>query len=257
MIGIYKVTNLVDGKIYIGQSKNIGQRWTKHRCSPFNTNSEQYDTPFYRAIRKYGIDNFQFEVIEQCSIDLLDEREIYWINFYDSTNLNKGYNLTSGGQKAITTSKLTYEDVESIINLLANSALSQEEIGQMFNVSQRIISGINQGQNWVKEDLIYPIRSASEIQKRQKQTKINRCPICGKIISSNAKTCRECYNKEKQKMVITRQELKNLIRHTSFVEIGRRFNVSDNAIKKRCIAYGLPSKKKDIKQYTDEEWEKI
>ena len=127
----------------------------------------------------------------------------------------------------------------------------------MFNVSQRIISGINQGQNWVKEDLIYPIRSASEIQKRQKQTKINRCPICGKIISNNAKTCRECYNKEKQKMIITRQELKNLIRHTSFVEIGRRFNVSDNAIKKRCIAYGLPSKKKDIKQYTDEEWEKI
>lgn len=257
MIGIYKVTNLVDGKIYIGQSKNIGQRWTKHRCSPFNTNSEQYDTPFYRAIRKYGIDNFQFEVIEQCPIESLNDREIYWINFYDSNNLNKGYNLTAGGQNAVTISKLTSEEVDSIINLLITSTLSQEEIGQMFGVSQRVISGINQGQNWVREELIYPIRSASEIQKRQNGVEKNKCPICGKTISRNARTCRSCYNKEKQKMIITRQELKELIRNTSFVEIGRRFHVSDNAIKKRCIAYGLPSKKKDIKQYTDEEWEKI
>jgi group I intron endonuclease len=257
MIGIYKVTNLVDGKIYIGQSRNIGQRWTKHRCSPFNVNSSQYDTPFYKAIRKYGIDNFQFEIIEQCSIDILNEREIFWIKFYDSNNLDKGYNLTSGGQNAITTPKLTYEEVTKIIDLLINSSLSQEEIGRMFNVSQRIISGINQGQNWVRENLVYPIRSASDIQKRQRQTEENRCLICGKIISKNAQYCRSCSNRNKQKFNISRQELKNLIRTTSFVEIGKKFNVSDNAIKKRCIAYNLPSKKRDIKKYSDEEWEKI
>lgn len=54
-----------------------------------------------------------------------------------------------------------------------------------------------------------------------------------------------------------RKELKKLIRTKSFLEIGRMFNVSDNAIRKWCDAEKLPRKKTEIKQYTDEEWEKI
>ena len=51
----------------------------------------------YRAIKKYGIENFDFEVIEECSKEQLNDKEIYWISYYDSCNLDKGYNLTKGG----------------------------------------------------------------------------------------------------------------------------------------------------------------
>lgn len=257
MIGIYKVTNVLNNKVYIGQSQNISQRWIKHHNSPFNPNSGQYNTPFYRAIRQYGIDNFRFEVIEQCSIDDLNDREKYWIKYYQSNKNDKGYNLTDGGQGAITFSKITKNDVNQIIELLLTSSLSQEEISKKFNISQRQVSSINQGQSWLQEGVTYPLRSASEIQKRKKEKVIKTCPICGNPISPRATLCKNCNNKRALKVNVTREELKDLIRTTSFVEIGRQFGVSDNAIKKHCKKYNLPSTKKEIKQYTDEEWEKL
>ena len=65
MIGIYKIENLVNGKCYIGQSKYIEKRWTDHKSNAFNSiQKDQYKYPLYRAIRKYGLENFSFEVIE-------------------------------------------------------------------------------------------------------------------------------------------------------------------------------------------------
>ena len=98
MIGIYKVVNKSNGKIYIGQSINIANRWYKHRNNPFNPESKQYNSKFYRAIRKYGIDNFEFSVLEECAREALDERECYWIDYYKSYDSENGYNLTKGGQ---------------------------------------------------------------------------------------------------------------------------------------------------------------
>lgn len=86
--GIYKVTNKVNGKVYIGQSVDIGRRWRTHMTA-------KDDIYFHKAIQKYGVENFEWEVIEQCKKKDLDEREIYWIEYYDS--FNKGYNCTKGG----------------------------------------------------------------------------------------------------------------------------------------------------------------
>ena len=86
--GIYKVTNKINGKVYIGQSADIGRRWRQHMTA-------EDDTYFHKAIQKYGVENFKWEVIEQCKKKDLDEREIYWIEYYDS--FNKGYNCTKGG----------------------------------------------------------------------------------------------------------------------------------------------------------------
>ena len=86
------------------------------------------------------------------------------------------------------------------------------------------------------------------------------CPICGMPKDSHADMCRSCYNKYVNRQVLdrpTREELKQKIRTFSFCRIGREYNVSDNAIRKWCISYGLPSKVKDIKKYTDKEWEII
>ena len=86
--GIYKVTNKINGKVYIGQSVDIGRRWHAHMTA-------KDDIYFHKAIQKYGVENFEWEVIEQCKKSELDERESYWIEYYDS--FNKGYNRTKGG----------------------------------------------------------------------------------------------------------------------------------------------------------------
>ena len=88
-IGIYKITNKVNGKSYIGLSSNIEERFKKHR-------QMQGEKVLYSAFQKYGIENFDFSIIELCSPDLLSEREKYWIAYYDT--YNNGYNVTLGGE---------------------------------------------------------------------------------------------------------------------------------------------------------------
>ena len=93
---IYKITNKINGKCYIGQTKNhVNKRFQEHKRVSKNKNSSIYDYPLYRAFRKYGIENFSFEEIEKCNLDDLDERENYWINYFDS--LCNGYNQIPGG----------------------------------------------------------------------------------------------------------------------------------------------------------------
>lgn len=89
MIGIYKITYKKDGRTYIGQSVNIEHRLKEHKKC-------EGDSYIHRAIKKYGIENFSFEIIEECKISKLDEREKYWISFYNSFNC--GFNQTPGGQ---------------------------------------------------------------------------------------------------------------------------------------------------------------
>lgn len=92
-MGIYKITNKINNQCYIGQSICIEERWKEHiRCSKDLSNKNS----IYLAIRKYGIENFDFEIIEECnSVDELDEKEINWIAYYNS--YNNGYNMTRGG----------------------------------------------------------------------------------------------------------------------------------------------------------------
>ena len=89
---IYKITNKMNGKNYIGQTtRAIEQRWKEHL-------REKNDYPIHKAIKKYGESNFTVTMIEECTNEKLNEREIYWIKYYDSYNGHKGYNATRGGQ---------------------------------------------------------------------------------------------------------------------------------------------------------------
>lgn len=84
------------------------------------------------------------------------------------------------------------------------------------------------------------------------------CIDCGKEISYGALRCNNCNSKLKiTDKPVSKKELKQLIRTTSFIEIGRKYGVTDNTIRKWCIRYNLPSKKKDINKYSNEEWEQI
>lgn len=94
--GIYKIENLLNGKIYIGQSIQIEKRFEQHKKTAYARKDRNYNNLIYKAIRKYGLENFAFEIIEEVPDNQdLDEREIYWISYYNS--YKNGYNMTPGG----------------------------------------------------------------------------------------------------------------------------------------------------------------
>lgn len=97
-IGIYKIQNKINGHIYIGQSKNIEARIRSHINSSFNNNDKDYNMIIHKAIRKYGEKNFTYEIVEECLLSELNEKEIYWINYYNS--FHNGYNATTGGDSS-------------------------------------------------------------------------------------------------------------------------------------------------------------
>lgn len=104
---IYKITNNINGKCYIGKTeRTVEIRWFEH----IRPSKRKLDLPLYRAFSKYGIDNFSIEEIEECNDAILDEREIYWIDYFDA--YNKGYNCTAGGEGGIKTYE---EDIDVII----------------------------------------------------------------------------------------------------------------------------------------------
>lgn len=99
-----------------------------------------------------------------------------------------------------------------------------------------------------------------EIQKLNgiKTKKIFYCKDCGKEISRGAIRCLECANKHRQCVEKpTRQKLKELIREMPFTQIGKQYDVTDNAVRKWCDGFNLPRTKTEINTYTDEEWAKI
>lgn len=248
MVGIYIIKNLINGKIYIGQSINIKKRFTAHKNRAFNVNSNDFEKPLYRAFRKYGLKNFSFEVLEECKISELNQKENYWIKQFNSNLKDKGYNLVlnDSESRAIVLNNSKAKDIQ---NELINSELSEEMIAKKYQVSQRLISGINLGENWYNENLIYPLR-----KQHYKENK-KYCQICGKEISLKANLCVDCLAKTNRKVERpNRQQLKQLIREKSFVQIGKQFQVSDNAIRNWCKFYNLPYKKSDIKKFSDDDW---
>lgn len=90
---IYKITNLINQKIYIGQTiHSLESRWMRH-CRNSSTSA------ISKAIRKHGKSNFKVELIEHCeTLEALDLREVYWISHYQSSKKKTGYNKTNGGQ---------------------------------------------------------------------------------------------------------------------------------------------------------------
>lgn len=160
MIGIYKIQNKINKKIYIGQSINIEDRTKQHLRNAFNENTHTYNYPLSRSIRKYGVENFITEVLETTSIDTLTEKEQYWINHYNSKN--KGYNQEDAAEskkgESCNFAKLTDEKHLRIIDLLKNTKILMSVIAEEFGVSGSCVEDINKGRRRVLENLKYPIR---------------------------------------------------------------------------------------------------
>lgn len=246
MIGIYKITNKVNGKSYIGQSVNIQKRFNAHRSAAFNLNNRLYESPLYRAIRKYGIENFDFEILEECNEEDLNDKEIFYINKYETHSKN-GYNQDNGGNQASHYTKLSDELVSKIIERLKTSFDNSDEIGGDFGVTGRTVRGINSGECCYRKSEKYPIRqSLSKLLSEESLC----CKACGKEIKKN-KTglCRNCYDVS----IINypdETELENIIKKFdgNFTRIGKYYGVSDNAVRRWCKHYKMPAHSSDYRQ---------
>lgn len=173
MAYIYKIQNLLNGKVYIGKTEynNPLKRFNEHLQQRFATP----ERPLYRAMNKYGVDNFSFEVIEETNSP--DEREIFWIEHYNSYS-GDGYNATRGGEG---TRILNYEEIIkdflelnniskvakkhncqwiSVANILKNSGIQKEKKQKE---KSKQIKNINH-QKIVNDYL--EIRNASEVARQ-------------------------------------------------------------------------------------------
>lgn len=93
--GIYKITNNVNGKFYIGKSVNVNHRIKNHISASFNENDSSYNQIIHQAIRKYGPENFTYEVLEYCNEEELNNKEKEYILRYNA--ITDGYNVSEGG----------------------------------------------------------------------------------------------------------------------------------------------------------------
>lgn len=111
-IGIYGIRNLINGKIYVGKTgMNFGDRWDSHRSL---LNNGKHDNPhLQKAWNKYGKDNFEFIVLEDCEIDELSDREKYYIKLYKDMGL--AYNIHDGGDEGYNLGKHLSEETKQKI----------------------------------------------------------------------------------------------------------------------------------------------
>lgn len=117
MAFIYKIINDINEKVYIGKTiYTIEDRWREHKS---NMNKRAYEhRPLYSAMRKYGVEHFDIQQLEECDLSILSEREMYWIKYYDS--YSNGYNATLGGDGK------AYADTQLILNLWNQGKLVKE-----------------------------------------------------------------------------------------------------------------------------------
>lgn len=134
---IYKATNLVNNKSYIGQTKNFEKRKKQHLKA-------KDDYVFHQALRKYGKDNFLWEIIEECADELLDDKEIYWIDCYRT--FDSGYNMTSGGDNADALDKWRQENPDK--------------------VKKYALNGLSYANKWREE---HPEESLAQVKEAQKR----------------------------------------------------------------------------------------
>lgn len=189
MAFIYVITNNINGKQYVGQTRStLAHRMAQHKNEA--SLSEHKNRPLYKAINKYGINHFSISVLEECSLEDLNEREIYWIAKLDT--YNNGYNATLGGEGKGNKNTTFYDYKE-----LANSYI---ELGQENKVAEKFNCSINTVRTACKEQNVeiimggYKTRDkySKPVAMKDKDTNniLNIFPSCseaGRVIAGDKK----------------------------------------------------------------------
>lgn len=206
-ICIYKITNNVDGKVYIGQTINYSKRKRSH-ISHLKDN-KHHNEHLQRAWNKYGKENFSFEIIEECKTSELDKKEKYFIDLYNATDSSYGYNLVDGGQVF---RKFTPELREKMSNSLKGRKFSELH-------KQRISEG--QKGRIIKEESIEKAKTTAKINGRNKGQKNPNAIISNKVAKQ---IIIDLYNNESvsnlvKKYKITQDVVYNLMYNKTYVDI--------------------------------------
>ena len=163
---IYKITNLIDNKVYIGlTTRTVEARWKEH-C---RHGSQQIDD----AIQLYGIENFQIETLEECDESILDDREKYWIDYYDS--FRNGYNNTYGGRG----NNFIMTDKSDVVLQLWEDGLTINRIVEKTSLNVETVRSYLNKQGITKEQIK---ERANQILRELKSIKIKQYDLNGNFI---------------------------------------------------------------------------
>lgn len=175
---IYKMENKVNGKKYIGQTNDFTKRMNGHKSDAYNKNSHSYTTPLSNAIRKYGWENFENSIIEEIpdeeSYLYIDEREQFFIQYYNSLTKQNGYNITIDGQgcprkdisyeERLKLSKLFKPEEIKDIQSMLKQGITMGDIRTKYypRLTKSLLNNINSGLNFKNDDWSYPLHNYNE-----------------------------------------------------------------------------------------------
>lgn len=259
--GIYKITNTIDGKVYIGQSVNIYQRWKNHKSAARDPHSPTHHLPLYCALREYGEENFTFEIIEQCNEDELNDEERKYIQEYQSDDSKHGYNDSQKDYRFPDRAKIS-----RIMDLLRNSGLFMDEISMMCDQSFNTVRLINKGKSYHKQDMQYPLRSELD-RKTIHRMRYKQCRpsieyrenhSAGESYEEYKRICRQ-RNAAGEKIPIVFDEDIDVdfigeILATSLFEVAEKYGYGDGTnVQRHLKNAGFPYKNADMKMYYERE----
>lgn len=170
MAYIYKITNIINGKLYIGQtSSSIEERWKEHIKDSQKENIK--NRPLYKAINKYGINSFKIDIIEEIINNDIASREKYWIEYFGT--FKYGYNATIGGDG------VPYIDYDLVVATY-NEIYNQTEVARQLNIDRSSVARI------LKIRQVNNIFYAQEVNKTCNSNIINMYNLQGKFIKTFA-----------------------------------------------------------------------
>ncbi len=196
---IYKITNTVNNKVYIGQTKNKNERKHQHFCEL--RNNKHTNKHLQHSFNKYGEGNFTYEIIEHCDISNVDEREKYWISCFSSIDMRYGYNIEEGGCQTknlsqFTRNKISKKAKERFQNPEERRLASERAKKRFQDPQQREwLRTVNKGR--VHGDDFR--KKISQIHTGRKRPQSTRDAI-SKALSNHVKTEEHCKNISKAKM---------------------------------------------------------
>lgn len=196
---IYKITNINNGKVYIGQTKNKHNRKIQHFCKL--RNNKHTNRHLQSSFNKHGEESFTYEIIDYCDIEDVDAKEKYWISHFSSTDSKKGFNIEEGGCQTKTLSQFTRNKIgkktKARFQDPEQRRLASERAKKRFQDPQERewLRTVNKGR--IRgEDFREKISQIHTGRKRPQSTK----DAISKALSKRVKTAEHCRNISKAKM---------------------------------------------------------